>query len=157
MRFVLEDTSGFTRLAARCERALSDMPELVQKALVQVGDETVKALHEASPVGIGRTGGHLADSFSSVVENTAVSIRTSQYQKLYWVRYGTGIRGPVGAYIVPTTKQFMWWPEAPHPMARVRGQHANDFVTPVFGNVQTYLDEAVVSFADQLAHILEGG
>jgi hypothetical protein len=143
-------TPSFSELAARYARAAEVLKQLVGQALLAAGDEARDALHGASPVGTGRTGGHLANSFfSRQIDPMVVIVGTSQPLKLHWVTQGTIDVEP----ILPVVKKALWWPEADHPVAWVHGQRADDFVTPIQDEAQAMLDRQVpqlLSYLDAL-------
>ena len=145
------NTGGARHIMARVERAIAEVPGLTTELVSEVGTLTVDALHNAAPVGTGRTGGeHLANSFSQQLQEYQTSIITNQAQKLTFVRYGT--RTPIR----PLVKKFLYSEELPHPMASVRGQAANDFVTPVLDKVTDFVIEELPPFIAKLLAILRG-
>jgi len=159
MRIVIK--TNIPQIAVHFTEALENLPPLFQRALDETGKEGVAALADAAPLGTGRYyGGHLKDSFEERLESMSMQIITTQAVKLRWVRKGTGVEGPLAHMITPRVKRAMWWVDepysAPHPMFAVRGQHPNDFVTPVLRDIVQYAEVQLNDFADQLAAILAG-
>ncbi len=152
MSFItVTNTGGARHIMVRVERAIAEIPGLTTELVSEVGSMTVDALHNAAPVGTGRTGGeHLADSFSQQLQEYQTSVITNQAQKLTFVRYGTGTP------IRPLVKKMLYSEELPHPMLWVHGQAANDFVTPVLDEVTTFIDESLPPFLEKLLAILRG-
>jgi hypothetical protein len=151
--FTLTRGSFPADVEARVARAIGEIPAFLTELLTQTGEETIAMLHDATPVGIGRTGGHLADSYSSTVDGSTLIGRTDQMMKLNWVRYGTMYADPIR----PVTKLALWWPEAAHPYAWVHGQEANDFVTPVLDELDTFVQNNLEPFAQAILATLQGG
>jgi hypothetical protein len=168
MQFTI-DTSGIAALRAKIAEARAALPGLLQQAVQQAGQDVADELSNNAPKGASEGGtppqgdaaGALAESFYVQPETppsatgAAISVRTTQPQKLAWVMFGTGIYGPRGQRIVPTTKKALFWPGAQHPVRSVRGMKPNDFVTPVIEQAATESD-VLNSVVDQLVTILEG-
>jgi hypothetical protein len=145
------DMGNLSGLMARVERATQEIDPLVAQALAQTGEQMVTALHDAAPVGTGRTDGHLNESFYAHEEGLSLLIFTSQAEKYHFVTAGTPTP------IRPVTKRFLYSPELPHPMAWVRGQEANPFSQPIFDEAEQYVRDNIEPLAQQIALIIEGG
>lgn len=53
-----------------------------------------------------------------------------------YVHRGTGIYGPFGKRIYPTSKKALYWKGAAHPYRSVAGQKANPFVKNTFDEIK---------------------
>lgn len=153
-------------LRARLMEARAMLPTLLHEAATETGTMVVDELKAAAPQGKGESSipgeasGFLADSFfvqdEAVSEDSiTISVQTTQPQKLEYVRRGTGIYGPKGQRIRPTTKKALYWPDADHPVRSVRGMKPRDFVTPVLDNAPTS-EEGMMLASDEFRAILEG-
>ena len=131
------------------EHAVGALPTMLEQVVTELGQETMTALKDATPVGTGRTGGHLAESYVEETQGTTAIIGTTQPKKFRYVTEGTPER------IYPLHAKALWSPELPHPMASVRGQSANPFAERVFADVQQYIDAVVPQFVEQLVAIMD--
>ena len=159
--------SGLDAFLARIDEARALLPQLVQDAVQAAGETLVAELSSASPRGKsegpppeGDGDGPLADSFFVQAEEpppggAAISVRTTQPTKLGYVRYGTGVYGPRGERIRPTTKKALFWPGADHPVPSVAGMRPNDFVQPALDNAPNAEETLGVVFGE-IVVILEG-
>jgi hypothetical protein len=161
--------SGLAQIRSRLAAAKSGLASGIPGALTQLGGDCVAALGSAAPHGSGEgdganppgdASGALADSFVSSMEGGdgfgQVLVRTTQPTKLRYVRYGTGVYGPTGEPIHPTTKRALFWKGAEHPVRQVRGQPANDFVTPVVNEYVQEGDARMDELAIRIADLLNG-
>jgi hypothetical protein len=168
MNFTVSSTGKLDDMRVRLAMARAALPSLLNTAVHDAGDWVAQNLKDASPVGAnegdppqGDGPGRLAASY--VVQDepppseagAAISVRTTQPTKLSFVRYGTGIYGPRGQRIRPTTKKALMWPGAAHPVRSVAGQHPNDFVTPILDDAPTAEDALQVAY-EEIVNILEG-
>lgn len=156
------DTSGLINAAARLQSASASFAPVLAKGTQQIADESMRLLIEATPIGIGRTGGHLAESYvlttyDAFPESGGFEIATTQGRKMSYVRFGTGIYGAFGHPIVPVVKHAMWWPEAERPYRAVRGQRPNDFVLRVMSDILSYAFDELQNVLDQMVTLLERG
>src|SRR5260221_8721310 len=87
--FELKVTGVLSKLIAGVRHAESELDPLVAEALLKTGEQIVSGLKDAAPVGTGRSGGHLDESFSAKDEGLTVHILTSQAEKYHWVTQGT--------------------------------------------------------------------
>ncbi len=145
------NTGNTSGLMMRVERAVAELDPLVAEALVKVGDQMLQALHDDAPMGTGRTGGHLADSFYTHNEDLSLLVFTQQPEKYLFVTKGT--KTPIR----PVHARMLHSPELPHPMHWVRGQNANDFAQRVFDQTTQYMEEFLIPMGHQIALIIEGG
>jgi hypothetical protein len=154
-------TQGAT-IIANLSAAIERLPPLLMQNFQETGDRGVAQLAEATPVSSGDTGGHLQDSYrtTAVQEELHLDVLTEQAEKLNWVRYGTGLEGPLHHMVLPRVRLAMWWVNRPytppHPVPRTRGQRPHDFVTPVTDELVSYSITHIASFAEQLAWVMEG-
>lgn len=136
------DTSGLKALQNRIAAIQSKWDSTVQEALDTVATNIVANLSNASPKGSGSgdtvkddAPGPLSSSFASQHAPSAyggtVSVYTVQPNKLQFVRYGTGVFGPLGHRIYPVRARALYWQGAAHPYRSIAGQKPNDFVSPV--------------------------
>ncbi len=167
MQFTVS-TPGIVAIRAKIAEARAALPSLMYQAVQRAGQEVVDELANNAPKGTsggpppsGDASGPLAESFYMQLEappsdaGAAVSIRTRQPQKLEYVRYGTGLFGPKGQRIRPTTKKALFWPTAQHPVRSVAGMKPNDFVTPIIEQAATE-EDVLYTVIDELSAILEG-
>jgi hypothetical protein len=163
------NTNALNTLLERIASARGEIQPLLEKAVQLAGDDIVQALSDAAPQGktsggpppAGDADGPLSESFYAQEEappnspGAAVSIRTTQPTKLSYVRYGTGIYGPRGQPIYPTSKQALYWPDAEHPVRSVRGMRPNDFVQPLLQKAADIAQEALDIAIEELITLLE--
>lgn len=167
MRLIF-DTSGLDRKREQLAQARSALPELLRQAAHDAGDWIKQNLADEAPVGQqegpppeGDALGRLSESFyvqdegSAFEPGAAISVRTTQPQKLEYVTKGTGIYGPRGQRIYPVTKKALYWPGADHPVRSVAGQRPNDFVSAALSD-QPQAEDVLDSVVEQLRVILEG-
>lgn len=166
--FTLEQ-SGLQSFLERIAEARAQVLGLVQEVVQQAGETMVTDLSAAAPRGKnegsppppGDGDGPLAESFYVQQEpppspaGAAITVRTTQPQKLEYVTQGTGIYGPRGERIRPKTKKALMWPGAAHPVRSVAGMQPNDFVSPVVDNAPNG-QEAMDVVLSELVMILEG-
>lgn len=150
------DTSGLVAVAARLQNASALLTPVLKQGTQQLADESMRLIEEATPIGIGRTGGHLAESYSTTVydsfpQSGGFTLSTSQGSKLRYVRFGTGIYGAFGHPIIPVTKHALWWPGVDRPRRSVRGQQPNDFVLRVIAQIMPYATEEMQHVLHQMA------
>ncbi len=135
-------------------------PSMVQEQAARYGTQIAAALHDAAPKGEG-SGEHLADSFASKTANGSdaviVTVTSNQAQKLKWVVFGTGIYGPRGGRIVPTTKRALFWEGAAHPYRSIAGMRPNDFVRPTLERELASMDGLLSAMAQETALLFEEG
>lgn len=169
--FRLVPGQGLALIRARLTAARAMLATEIPTLVTALGTDCASALSSASPRGAdggggtapaGDASGPLADSFVSSMEATGdasgrVQVSTTQPTKLKYVRYGTGIYGPVGAPIRPVTKKALYWRTAPHPMRSVKGQKPNDFVSPVLAEIATTGIDRMDELAIRVADLLNGG
>lgn len=152
------DTSGIDALIAKIAKARAELSRVIHSAAQRSGDAMSKALADKAPHGqsggappAGDGPGSLAGSFHGITEQQGVGakveVKTTQPQKLEYVREGTGLYGPKKQLIKPTAKKALFWPGAAHPYRSVKGMRANDFVKPVIARasevVKPEMDKAV--------------
>lgn len=168
LRIVVGDWTRVT--AARCAAARALLARQLPLVLEQAAAGCAAALSAAAPVGKaenasppppGDADGPLSASFVPTVEMFDAAagravVYTTQPTKLSFVTEGTGIYGPAGAPIRPTTKKALFWPDAPHPMRQVAGQRPNDFVSPVVASAIEAGVESLDDLAIKIADILNG-
>ncbi len=166
---LIVNADGIDVLRARVADARAALGPLLQQTARDAGDWVAQNLSDAAPVGkaadVGTppgsdAPGRLSESFFVQDEgasetSAAITVRTKQPTKLKFVVYGTGVYGPVGQRIRPTTAKALFWPGADHPVKSVAGMKPNDFVTPALQDMPT-ADEALGMVVDELAAILEG-
>jgi len=145
-------------------RLRDELPGLIMSALNEAGSTLVQDLASAAPRGKGGgssppgdSNGPLAESFvSSVLESTMI-VRTTQPTKLRYVTEGTGLYGPYGERIYPTTKKALYWEGADHPVRSVAGQEANDFVSPITdeadGEITDLIADAIYEAMQEAADV----
>lgn len=148
-------TTNLDELLTRIDQVIAALPQALEEAMSVAGEELRQQLADAAPQGTGAEGsppagdaaGRLAESFMMEAESDGASVRvvisTTQPQKLEWVRYGTGIYGPMGGRIYPRIKRALFWQGAAHPVRSIAGMAPNDFVSPV-------LDGASALFSTQV-------
>ncbi len=151
--FTLTRGTFLPTVEGRVLRTIAEIPPFLDEMLTQVGEETISMLHDATPRGVGRTGGHLADSYSSTVDGNVLIGLTDQAMKLNWVRYGTMYADPIR----PRRAKALWWPEAAHPYAWVHGQEPSDFVSPVLDELEQFVQDQLEPFAQKILATLRGG
>lgn len=131
----------------------SELPSIIHDELIAAGSEIVGELVDAAPRS-GSTGstpaerdasGPLAESFTYLVEAdegvAKLTVKTLQPNKLKFVRYGTGIHGPLGRRIYPKVKRALHWDDK---FARsTEGQEANDFVAPITDSADEIINDRV--------------
>lgn len=147
---LIVDTSGLDLLRQKIAEARDALPDLLQQAAREAGEAVRQNLQDEAPVGAvegppppGDAEGHLADSFSVQDEDSsggaAISVRTSQPQKLEYVTEGRG-------EVLPVTKKALFWRGLPHPVRRAGPSQPNDFVSKVLDNLpqaEEFLDPVV--------------
>lgn len=152
MAFLNIQTPQLDTLRAQVQDARNTWAQKVQRALDEQAEKGVYALKTKAPQGKGDVGnavpgdapGSLALSFTQepFTGNPGTIIRTSQGNKLRFIRFGTGLYGPLGHRIVPTHAKALYWQGAAHPYRSIAGQKPNDFVTPVVEDTLQQLDQA---------------
>jgi len=136
------------------QAVIGEWPAEILATAQVLADELVQQLSDAAPVGEGepRGGmGRLNESFTADAlvssEEVVITTSTSEEYKLLLVTQG------YAGIITPVVKKALWWPEAMHPVSWVRGQEANDFVSPVTDAFSTYaqdtLTAALINLMDQ--------
>jgi hypothetical protein len=113
----------------------SALPGVIKDSLDSAGTSMVQDLASAAPRGQGSSGsspegdasGPLAESFTASVEETTLTVKTSQPTKLGYVTQGTGIYG------------------AEHPVRSVAGMEPNDFVSPITDEAGSEINDEVSS------------
>lgn len=104
----------------------------IWSGMVALVEEVEARLVKEAPVGKVTVPGKkkLVNTISSTVSEdgkkgiVAIGAPWAEY-----VQRGTGIFGPFGKRIFPTTKRALFWPGAEHPYRSVKGQEPNPFVT----------------------------
>lgn len=165
MRLIF-DTSGLDAKRAQLAEARAVLSGMLQQAVHEAGDWVKQNLSDNAPVGAqegqppqGDGPGRLSESFyvqdegSAFNPGAAITVRTTQPQKLEYVSQGTGIYGPRGQRIYPTTKRALYWPGADHPVRSVAGQQPNDFVEAALSD-RPQAEDVLDSVVEQLAEIL---
>lgn len=154
--------SGLQALQARVRDAQVLIGPLVARGINSAAQDAVQLVHDACPVDTDEDNvqipgeeGHLADSFfADPVQETSVgattTVRTREPIKFSYVTLGTLDKEP----ITPRTKLALWWPSAPHPLASVHGQKANDFASPVADVVANRGYQYFQPFLDALGQAL---
>ena len=137
-------------LRERLQMAAASLAPALRDAISETVLEVARELEADSPIGAATLGiptvppgndapGPLISSY--VPEVTTISptaalgrVITTQPTKLHFLRYGTGIYGPIGLHIIPyPPRRALRWEDANgvHFAAAVRGIKPNDFVTPI--------------------------
>jgi hypothetical protein len=117
----------------------ADLPSVIKASLDEAGNAMVQDLASAAPRGQGSSGsspegdasGPLAESFNASVEDSTMTVKTTQPTKLGYVTEGTGLYGPLHQRIYPKVKKALYWEGAAHPVPSVAGMEPNDFVSPI--------------------------
>ena len=158
---MMVDGSGLDALRQKLADACAALSNLLQEATLRAGDQIRQSLSDAAPVGQGGGGtppegdasGPLRESFyvqeepSAFNPGAAISVRTTQPTKLYYVTRGRG-------EILPVNKRALFWSTLAHPVRRAGPAQANDFVTPMLAEMPG-APEVLGIVAEQLAEILE--
>lgn len=142
---------GLDTLRAKLAVAAASVVPQVMGAMSKTARDLAIALNEAAPIGRGPVGqpiagdgpGPLSRSFLGSIEATGeasftAQVLTEQPTKLLWVRYGTGIYGPIGQRIFPRQASALRWVDADGIIwirRSVAGMKPNDFVST---RVETY-------------------
>src|SRR6266571_4732047 len=140
------------RLIGRIELGIAATPTGVMAALSKSGTEIKTRLIDATPVGhetVETEAQPLRDSYVLTEGDMSVEISTTEPDKLRYVTQGTPTP------ILPVTKKALWWAEATHPMWSVRGQAANDFVTPVLDEAINIVVEQVQLAGQEIVAVIE--
>jgi hypothetical protein len=153
------DTSGLDAQRARLAEARAALPGMLQDAVREAGDWVKQNLGDGAPVGEqegpppqGDGPGRLSESFSVQDESSAfspgaaISVRTTQPQKLDWVVNGRG-------EVLPINKRALFWPGLAHPIRRAGPSQPNDFVTPALAEMPD-AEEVLGVVVEQLAEII---
>lgn len=167
--FRFQPGPALPRQRARIQQARALLRARIPQILATLADDCTRALADAAPRGkegdqsapAGDASGPLASSFVPSVEVTGdltarALVRTTQPTKLTYVRYGTGIYGPEARPIRPRTKKALFWPGADHPVRQVRGQQANDFVSPIIEIFQAEGNDRMDALGIEVAQVLNG-
>ena len=137
------NASGLNALKQRIEQAQATFKSNLQTAIQTEADNVMAQLASATPQGRESSGsnpsgdseGPLSQSYvkedRSTGDTVGVAIKTTQPNKMRFVREGTGLYGPLNHRIYPRQALALFWQGAPHPYRSVAGQHPNDFVSPV--------------------------
>ncbi len=148
-RFV--PTGNLAILRRRIANARAELVAALPRMESELGFEVSSDLASAAPRGKsggsgarplpGDAPGPLAGSFVFAVEEqgeglATLTVGTTQPTKLKFVTQGTGVYGPTGSRIVPTTKKALYWPGADHPYTSVAGMPPNPFVDPLLEEAQ---------------------
>lgn len=165
MAFITITGDGIQQLRDKINLGRMMLPALMEDTAKMIGEDAVQIMSDAAPYGsegtapAGDVPGHLADSFTadttSSGESFTVTLQTNQPTKLSYVTQGTGIYGPRGQRIVPTTARALNWPSAPHPVRSVAGQQPNDFVTPAIDEISANVDGLMNGLVDELTAAVE--
>lgn len=143
------DLSGLFAMRSRLQSAITEVPQMTADCVDEVANYAVDQLHDRAPYdGDSNNGtlpeapGHLVDSFSNDPQanpglDSETTVKTSQPIKLQYVTKGTD------SPIFPTFRMAMWWPDAPHPLYAVNGQQANDFVSPIYSDIDSQIADIV--------------
>jgi hypothetical protein len=126
------DTTQLDEWIARIEAAIEAAPETCARIANEGGDLLALALGVNAPFdGAANNGvlpneaGHLNQSFgyneATPGESCVAEVWTNEPIKYQYVTQGTATP------ILPVQKMALWWPDAAHPVAFVRGQEANPF------------------------------
>lgn len=137
-------------LRERLRMASASLAPALHEAITDTVLEVQQLLVADSPVGAATLGipvmppgndapGPLISSYMpevTVISPTAAlgRVTTTQPTKLHFLRYGTGIYGPIGLPIIPyAPRRALRWEDANgvHFASWVRGIKPNDFVTPI--------------------------
>jgi hypothetical protein len=164
-------TGNIALLRRRLANARAELVASLPRMEAELGFEATSDLASASPKGKSSGGGQalpgdapgpLASSFVFAVEEqgegvATLTVGTTQPTKLKFVTEGTGIYGPTGSRIVPTSKKALFWPQADHPYASVKGMQANPFVEPVLKEAQSAALERRDALVESVLSGLEMG
>lgn len=145
-----------------------NLTSTIQKSLLDGGTQVAQNLATASPKGKsgsgetipGDTPGPLSASFLAKAKQSSMAsvvIVSNQPTKLKFVTGGTGIYGPTGRRIVPTTAKALFWPGAQHPVRSVAGQKPNDFVSPVILTGRALIRQKAIADVMTLMRTLGNG
>lgn len=148
------DISGLETLIEKLAAAVDRFETAMEDTCSKIGERVVQGLETAAPKGpggeppVGDGPGPLSQSFTSMASPSGCEVVTSQGTKLGYVKYGTGIFGPIGRRIYPVSANALYWEGADHPYRSVAGQKPNDFVTPVLdGASDIVAEELEASFS----------
>ncbi len=151
-------TPGLNALKANIARIQKQLKPTITQGLQDGAIKAEYRLSMAAPNGKaiddhtipGDAPGKLLQSFDDKAVNDGIVIITHQSHKLQFVRYGTGVWGPLGRRIYPITAQALFWQGAAHPYRSVAGMRPNDFVSPALPGAKQDIRDSVVTALQQL-------
>lgn len=160
--------TNIAQIRARLAYVRDNLHSTLQQSLLDGGNQVAQQLSNASPKGKsgggetiqGDTPGPLSASFiarSGKTSLVSVVVVSNQPTKLKYVTQGTGIYGPLGRRIVPTTAKALFWPGAMHPVRSIAGQRPNDFVSPVVTGGKALIRQKAVEDVLALMRTLTDG
>lgn len=119
---------GLDGFMKRLERAAEDIDSALSRELERVAREGMEIARSMAPIGDGRSGRHLVDSFSCMTQGLTAVVQVSNDHAAY-VEFGTGRRGAASAGVSPANQGYDGdWPGMAaqpymYPMAqRMRGE-----------------------------------
>lgn len=144
------DTSALDTWIARIEAAIEAAPEACAKMANEGGELMTLALGVNAPFDgapnngvIPNEAGHLNESFGYNEAAPGLSCTAEVYTgepiKYQYVTQGTDTP------ILPVIKRALWWPDAEHPVASVRGQAANPFQEKAKGEFESEFSGVVAT------------
>lgn len=142
------------RLEEAVRKAGGDISEAKRHGLIYAVERVEGALRQEVPVRSGNLASHGISSYvtdnEGVINITARNAAGDNYA--VYLRYGTGIYGPKGRPIRPTTKKALYFPGAKHPVKSVKGIKPNDFDDRALrkANVQNSFETGVRNYLDKI-------
>lgn len=119
---------GLDGFIKRLGRATGDVETALSRELERVARDGMEMAREMAPVGDGRSGRHLVDSFSCEARGLMAAVQATNDHAAY-VEFGTGRRGAASAAVSPANHGYDGdWPGMAaqpymYPMAlRMRGE-----------------------------------
>ena len=119
---------GLDGFMKRLEHAAGDIDAALSRELERVARDGMDMARELAPVGDGRSGRHLVDSFSCEARGLRACVQVTNGHAAY-VEFGTGRRGAMSAGVSPANHGYDGdWPGMAaqpymYPMAqRMRGE-----------------------------------
>lgn len=155
---------GLITFRAKWQAVATQFRLMLPGEVRDAGSQAVDLLRNAAPRGANPgpppgddAEGSLVESFDMKVEEETnalyrLEIVTSQPTKTRYVRFGTGLFGPVGQRIRSPNHKPLFWPGAPegHPWWSVAGMKPNDFVTPVLDALTTELPQRFTALTSSI-------
>ena len=108
---------------------LQDLPQELERRSRQGLLQGLLAIESAAVEEAPHRTGNLVNAISTEADSEGGRVFVSDAARYApYVHEGTGIYGPLGKPIRPTTKKALFWPGAPHPMTSVKGMRPNSFM-----------------------------